>query len=77
MICGTSTGGMIAAGLSVPVDSFSNTPKFKAYEILNLIINDSDKIFYKNTNGNSPKYSSVTKLNLMNKWILIHSLPNF
>ena len=84
MICGTSSGGILAAGLSVPIESFSNTPKYKAYELLNLYVNESDKIFEKNntimSNISFPKYSSNGRLSIMNKYFkdatLVESLTD-
>lgn len=51
VIAGTSTGGMIAMGLSIA----------PAKDILNLYIKCSDKIFKRNHNVFGPKYSSKNK----------------
>jgi predicted acylesterase/phospholipase RssA len=44
MIGGTSTGGIIAAGLTTPQPG-NNTPPFSAQQLLNIYANDGGKIF--------------------------------
>ena len=82
MLAGTSTGGILAAGLSLPSETNCEVPKFKAYELLNLYTSESDKIFSqkKSLVGSltNPMYSSENRLTLMKKYFknvkISHSL---
>jgi patatin-like phospholipase/acyl hydrolase len=44
---GTSTGGILVAGLSMPEYEGSTKPKYKALDISKLYENEGDKIFQK------------------------------
>jgi len=47
MMAGTSTGSIIAAGLSYPSDYDSKTPKFFSQEIINIYKDNGSYIFEK------------------------------
>ncbi|CAG8600795.1 10840_t:CDS:2, partial [Dentiscutata erythropus] len=75
MIAGTSTGGIIAAGLSASWFSQSNTsyeysdsrPRFLASEILNIYKNEAKELF--TTNSSFFKYI-ITKREVYKRWLL-------
>ncbi len=72
LIAGTSAGGIIAAGLTVPDDSeenlLQNKPKFTAEDLTNLFKDHANKIFHKNIYSLwgflGPRYNSASWENL-------------
>lgn len=49
MMAGTSTGSIIAAGLSYPLDDDPKTPAFFAKEVIEIYSQNGNTIFQKST----------------------------
>ena len=69
MIAGTSTGAIIAAGLSVPEKSNPTTPIYKAYDILKLYQTKGKQIFGNPKNGLlNARYSDEGRLSIFGEY---------
>jgi predicted acylesterase/phospholipase RssA len=71
MLSGTSTGGIIAAGLSVPKRTHDgDTPRFRAYDILDMYVNKSASIFSRERAFHifGSKYSDKGRYDLFNEY---------
>ena len=83
IMAGTSTGGIITAGLSIPKDENLTIPKFKAVDLLDLFVNKGNEIFIKSNSDydfiatlTNPKYKSSGRLSLFNKYFGNQTIKN-
>ncbi|MGB0935216.1 MAG: patatin-like phospholipase family protein [Alphaproteobacteria bacterium] len=60
VIAGTSTGGIIACGLGVPKKTGSKEPRYSAEDILNLYLQNAERIFKRTGKLTGVKYKNTT-----------------